>query len=140
MSFQTQGRHTWNSIRKGRCRAAPQGTYEKITPSERDTTFRIPRSAPKERTSIGKEILLHASIKDDRVQRPFGSRSDLVPLVHRRGGVNRNVFRLGLLPATLGIGEKFVDNSGVVTIDPITTSAMCNGPHPTLNTYCILSV
>jgi hypothetical protein len=99
----------------------PQGTYEKITPSERDTTFRVPRSAPDERSSIGKEILLHAPIKDDGIQRPFWSRSNLVPLVRRRGGVDRNVFRLGLPPATFGICEKLVDDSRVVAVDPMAT-------------------
>ena len=140
MSFQNLERHTWSSIRTGRYRAAPQGTYEKITPSERDTTFRVPRSAPKERAGIGKEIFLHAPIEDDGIQRPFGSRSNLVPLVHGRGRVNCDVFRLGLLPATLGIGEKLVDDSRVVAVDPTTTSATDNGPYPTLNTYCIFSV
>ena len=141
MSFQTLGRHTWNSVRKGGCHAAPHGTYEKITPSKRDTSFRVPRSAPKERTSIGKEILFHAPIKDDGIQRPFWSRSNLVPLIHRRRGVNRNVFRLGPPPATLGISEKLIDNSRVVAVDPITTSSVTyKGPYLTLNTYCILSV
>jgi len=45
-----------------------------------------------------------------------------MPLVHRRGGVNCNVFRLGLPPATFGVRKKFVDNSRVVTVDPATIS------------------
>jgi hypothetical protein len=40
------------------------------------------------------------------------------------------VFRLGLLPATLSVREKLVDNSRVVTIDPATISAMQMGPCP----------
>lgn len=63
-----------------------------------------------------------------------------MPLVHRRGGVDCNVFRLGLPPATLGVREKFVDNSRVVTIYPATVSVMRMGLCPVLNTYCILSV
>ena len=47
-----------------------------------------------------------------------------MPLVHRCGGVNRDVFRPGLLPAPLSVREKFVDNSRVVTVDPTTISAM----------------
>ena len=46
-----------------------------------------------------------------------------MPLVHRCGGVNCDVFRLGLLPATFSFREKFVDDLGVMTIDPTTISA-----------------
>lgn len=63
-----------------------------------------------------------------------------MPLVHRRGGVNCDVFRLGLLPATLSVREKLVDNSRAVTINPTSISAMRIGLRSTSNTYCILSV
>lgn len=63
-----------------------------------------------------------------------------MPLVHRCGGVNCDVFRLGLPPATLGVREKLVDNPMVVAIDPETISITLMGPSPVLSTYCILSV
>lgn len=100
-----------------------QGTYEKITPSEGDTTSGVPRSAPKERTSVGQEILLHTPVKDNGIQWSFRSRSNLMPLVHRCGRVNCDVFRLCLLPATFSFREKFVDDLGIMTIDAITISA-----------------
>jgi len=63
-----------------------------------------------------------------------------MPLVHRRRGVDCNVFRLGLPPAPLGVREKFVDNSRVVTIYPVAVLVMRMGLCPALSTYCILSV
>jgi len=67
---------------KRRACAALRGTYEKVTSPERDATFGVPRSAPKEGASIGQEILLDTPVKDDRIERSFRARSDLVPLVH----------------------------------------------------------
>lgn len=98
-----------------------QETYEKITPSERDATFRVPRSAPKERASIGQEILLYTPIEDNGIQWSLRSGSNLMPLVHCCGGVNCDVLRLGLLPAALSVREKFVNDSGVMAVDPSTT-------------------
>ena len=67
---------------KRRVYAALHGTYEKIASPERDSTFGVPRSAPKEGASIGQEILLDTPVKDDRIQWPFRARGDLVPLVY----------------------------------------------------------
>lgn len=63
-----------------------------------------------------------------------------MPLVHRRGGVDRDLLRLRLSPATLSIGKEVVDDFWVVAIDPATASVTQMGRDYTLNSYCILSV
>lgn len=50
-----------------------------------------------------------------------------MPLVHRRGGVDRNLFRLCLSPTTLSICKEVVDNFWVVAIDPATASVTQTG-------------
>ena len=117
----------------------PLETYEKITPAERDTTLRVPRPAPEERTGIGQEIFFDTPIKEDRIQRSFGTRSDLMPLVRHRRGVNCNLFRFCLLPAAFSVREEVINNPLVVTIDPATTSIILFGPCSTLDTYRIVS-
>ena len=45
-----------------------------------------------------------------------------MPLVHCRGGVDRNLFRLRLLPATLSVREEVIDDCWVVAVDPAMVS------------------
>jgi len=122
---------------------ALRGTYEKIAPSERNTTFGVPRSAPKEGAGIGQEILLDAPVKNDRIQWSFGTRSNLVPLVHCCRGVNCDMFRLRLLPATLGVRKKLVDDFWAVAEDSTNQISKANGTmlyteHP-LDFQCLKS-
>jgi hypothetical protein len=63
-----------------------------------------------------------------------------MPLVHRRGGVDRDLLRLRLSPATLSISKEVVDDFWVVAIDPATPSVTQMGRDSMLNPYCILSV
>lgn len=84
-------------------------TYEKVAPSKRNSAFRVPFLAVQEVESIIKDTLFHTSIEDYGSEGSFRSRGDQTPFIPGIGGVNRNLFRLGLVPAFFGFPKNVLN-------------------------------
>lgn len=92
-------------------------TYEKVTPSERNSAFRVPPLTVQEVEGIIKDSLFHTSIKDDGRERTFRTRSYEAPFIPRIGSVDGNMLRLGLFPAFFGFLENVLNDSMCSTQD-----------------------
>lgn len=69
-------------------RANEDATYEKVTTSEWDPAFQVPCFTFQEVEGILEDVLLHTSIKDDRLEGAFRTRGDEAPFVPYGGSVD----------------------------------------------------
>lgn len=59
------------------------GTYEEVTPSERNPPFGVPFLAVQEVKGVLENSLFHTSIEDDGCEGALGTRSDEAPFIPR---------------------------------------------------------
>lgn len=66
----------------------PDVTYEKVTPSERNSALGVPPLAIQEIKGVVEDRLFHTGIEDDGRQRAFRTRSDEAPFISSIGSVD----------------------------------------------------
>lgn len=102
-------------------------TYEKVTPSKRNSPFSIPFLTVHEVVRILEDGLFNTSIEDYGRDRALRTRSYEAPFVPGIGSVDRNVLCLGFLPAFSGLRENFLNKLVGPTQDAAKTGQLPGG-------------